>query len=60
MDEEFIRPATCQFCLADPKYTGLGPDPTKRCPVCGSAYCGPRRSKEYVTLVEAQLVSRED
>lgn len=51
-------PATCQYCLADPRYTGLGPDKENRCPVCGSAYSGPRRSTEYNTLVEAGLVAR--
>lgn len=33
---------------------------SKRCPVCGAAYGGPRRSKEYQALVEAGLVTNAD
>lgn len=53
------RKPTCQHCLADPRYTPLGPDKDKRCPVCGSAYSGPRRDAEYVALVEAGLVVQD-
>jgi hypothetical protein len=54
-------PPTCQHCLADPRYTPVAPrDYGGKCPVCGSAYSGPRRSKEYVTLLEAGLVAKGD
>lgn len=54
------RKPTCQHCLADPRFTPLGPDKDQRCPVCGAAYTGPRRSREYVTLLEAGLVTKGD
>lgn len=54
------KPATCQYCLADGRYTPLGPDPDKRCPVCGSAYTGPRRDAEFAVLVEAGLVAEDE
>ena len=56
----FVAPPTCQYCLADPRFTPLAESKTRRCPVCGSSYTGPRRSKEYVALVEANLVVRSD
>jgi hypothetical protein len=54
------KPATCQYCLADSRHTPLGPDPSKRCPVCGAAYTGPRRDEEYQVLLEAGLVADEE
>lgn len=54
------RTPTCQYCLADPRFTGLGPDKSRRCPVCGAPYSGPRRSAEYRALVEAGLVTADD
>jgi hypothetical protein len=59
-EDVFIKPGTCQHCLADPRYTGLAPDPLQRCPVCGSSYTGPRRSREYAALVAAGLVANEE
>jgi rubrerythrin len=56
-EDDFVKPATCQHCLADARYTGLGSNPEARCPVCGSAYTGPRRSLEYAALVAAGLVA---
>lgn len=53
------RTPTCQYCLADPRHTPLGADKSKRCPVCGAAYSGPRRSAEYRALVDAGLVTRD-
>jgi hypothetical protein len=50
------RPPTCQHCLADPRYTPPAPSGATRCPLCGSAYYGPRRSLEYAALVAAGLV----
>jgi hypothetical protein len=58
--EEVYLPATCQHCLADSNHTPLAVPPSIRCPVCGAAYSGPRRSREYQALVEAHLTSRED
>ena len=57
------RKPTCQYCLADPRHTPLPPPMLTgvgRCPVCGSAYTGPRRSEEYRVLVEAGLVTNDD
>ena len=51
---------TCQYCLADPRFTPLGSDKDKRCPVCGAAYCGPRRDEEFRVLVESGLVVKGD
>lgn len=52
---------TCQYCLADPRYTPLATAGAgRRCPVCGSAYTGPRRDREYNVLVEAGLVANGD
>jgi len=59
MNEEY-KPATCQYCLADGNYTTLGHFKDRRCPVCGADYTGPRRDKEYSTLVEAGLVAKDD
>jgi hypothetical protein len=56
MMDDYV-PATCQHCLADARYTPLGPVESERCPVCGAAYSGPRRSKEYRVLVEAGLTA---
>lgn len=58
-EDAFIKPATCQYCLADPRYTETVNvlATNKRCPVCGSAYTGPRRSLEYAALVAAGLVA---
>ena len=46
----------CSYCLADPNRTGFSSNPNHRCPECGSNYSGPRREKEYVALVDANLV----
>jgi hypothetical protein len=54
------RKPTCQHCLADPRFTPLGVDKDKRCPVCGAAYSGPRRSEEYRALLDAGLVTADD
>jgi hypothetical protein len=51
---------TCQYCLADPRFTPLGPDKDNRCPVCGAAYGGPRRQEQFRALVEAGLVASDD
>lgn len=56
----FTPGPVCQYCLADPRYTTLGPDPERRCPVCGADYCGPRRGTEYRMLLEAGLIARGD
>lgn len=56
-EDDFIKPATCQYCLADPRHTPLGADAKHRCPVCGAAYSGPRRSLEFAALVAAGLVA---
>lgn len=52
----------CQYCLADARYTPVATDHSlnKRCPVCGSAYNGPRRDALYRVLVESGLVARDD
>ena len=50
----------CQFCLADSRFTPIAADKSKRCPVCGAHYTGPRRSAQYRALVEAELVARDD
>jgi len=55
-EDSFSRPPTCQHCLADPRYTETATNPEHRCPVCGSAYTGPRRGLEYAALVAAGLV----
>lgn len=52
-----VKVPTCQHCLADPRYTPLGCDPAKRCPVCGAAYTGPRRDEEYAALRDAGLIA---
>jgi hypothetical protein len=52
--------ATCQYCLADCNHTPIGPDPDKRCPVCGSPYTGPSREREYLVLLAAGLVATGD
>jgi hypothetical protein len=57
--EKEYQPATCQFCLADANWTPLGPPADFRCPVCGAAYAGPRRDREYQALVEAGLTPQE-
>jgi hypothetical protein len=52
-------PPTCQFCLADGRYTPVAwhlPE-RERCPVCGAAYTGPRRDAEYQALLTAGLVA---
>lgn len=59
MSETDKKP-TCQYCLADARYTPLATDKNGRCPVCGSAYTGPRRDKEYRVLLEAGLVVDDD
>jgi len=51
---------TCQFCLADPRYTRIAPESHSRCPVCGSDYSGPQRVAEYRALVEAGLVAFDE
>ena len=51
--------AVCQYCLADNTFTPIAwqlPQ-DKRCPVCGSAYSGPRRSAAYQVLLAAGLVA---
>lgn len=58
--KDFMPPPTCQHCLSDPRYTGTGMISEQRCPVCGAPYSGPRRSLEYITLLEAGLVSNEE
>jgi hypothetical protein len=59
---EWTPPATCQYCLADCRYTTIAFDKpeNERCPVCGCAYTGPRRTAEYRVLLEAGLVARGD
>lgn len=51
---------TCQYCLADTRYTPLAFNRNQRCPVCGAAYTGPRRDVEYGVLRDAGLVTRDD
>lgn len=58
MENEDKKP-TCQYCLADPRYTAIAEDKTKRCPVCGAYYTGPRRGKEYAVLRDAGLLTDE-
>jgi hypothetical protein len=58
LDAQFRVP-TCQHCLADPRHTPLGDARKPRCPVCGSAYSGPRRDAEYQVLLDAGLVAVE-
>lgn len=52
--------SACQYCLADSAYTAIAEDKSKRCPVCGSFYTGPRRGKEYAALREAGLIRNDD
>lgn len=60
-DTEAYSPRpVCQYCLSDTEKTPLGDEHEKRCPVCGCAYNGGRRSKEFATLVAAGLVARDD
>lgn len=51
--------AVCQYCLSDCGFTPIAwhlPQ-DKRCPVCGSAYSGPRRTAAFQTLLAAGLVA---
>lgn len=59
---ESERKPTCQYCLADPRYTPPASSEAVagRCPVCGARYSGPRRDAEYAVLVAAGLVVRGD
>lgn len=52
--------AVCQHCLADTCHTPIAfhLPMDKRCPVCGAAYTGPRRSAEYQLLLEAGFVAK--
>lgn len=52
-----MRTPTCQYCLADPRHTPLAHLGDPRCPVCGSAYGGPRRDAEYQALLDAGFVA---
>lgn len=55
-----VPASTCQYCLADGRYTPIASTDTPaegRCPVCGAAYTGPRRTDEYRALMEAGLVN---
>jgi rubrerythrin len=54
------RKPTCQYCLADPRYTTITKNKERRCPVCGSDYTGPRRDKEYAALRDAELINDDD
>ncbi len=56
--EKFDAPPTCEYCLADPRYTAMGDPQEKRCFVCGVRYSGPRRSKEYNVLLISGLVAK--
>lgn len=51
---------TCQYCLADTRYTPLAFNRNQRCPVCGAAYTGPRRDEEFQVLLEAGMVIKGD
>lgn len=51
---------SCQYCLADTRYTVIAKDRKRRCPVCGSDYTGPRRSKEFAALRQAGLVADDE
>lgn len=51
--------ACCQYCLARTTHTPLGPKDGPRCPVCGSAYSGERRDREYRALVESGVLRGE-
>lgn len=50
----------CQYCLADSRYTSISIDTKRRCPVCGSDYTGPRRSKEFAILLQSGLLNNDD
>ncbi len=52
--------ACCQYCLADSNYTAITEEKENRCPVCGSRYTGPRRSKEFAAIRDAGLLENED
>lgn len=52
----------CQYCLADPRHTPLATHlpADQRCPLCGVAYTGPRRSAQFRALTDAGLVAIEE
>lgn len=52
--------SACQYCLADARYTKIAKDENRRCPVCGSDYTGPRRSKEYAAIRDAGLLNHDE
>ena len=49
---------TCPHCLADTQKTQYS-DYEQRCPLCGSGYVGPPRTRSYEILVAAGMVLEE-